>query len=311
MRRNAVPDAVSDDVIGREAGPGRTQPDGFGTRGDGTGAGDRVGLTIMSDQQDPWGPIIPAYERWAEPLSRHMAEAALDQAAPPTGAVVLDVAAGSGAFALTAAGRGYRVRGIDASPAMTHRLQQRLRPYPGCSGAVMDALDLRYGNDEFDAAYSVLGVSNFGAGVPKALAEMVRVVRPGGIVSVAGWADARSAPFFAPLGRAVARMDDPRVGVFVPALHDYLDGAEVADALVAAGCVDAVSEVIEVDCPVPGPDDFIRELQPILSFHPQYAAALAADRDRFEALLTEEAARAATVGRANIVHARVPGAPGA
>ncbi|MFI5844751.1 class I SAM-dependent methyltransferase [Catenuloplanes sp. NPDC051500] len=270
----------------------------------------------MSEDQDPWGPVIPAYERWAEPFSRRMAQAALDQAAPRAGGAVLDVAAGTGALAVTAAERGYRVRGIDASPAMTYRLQERLRSYRGCSGAVMDAFDLRYGDDEFDAAYSVLGVLNFGPGTPKALAEMVRVVRPGGIISVAGWADARSAPFFEPLGRAVARMNDPRIGVFVPALSSYLDRAEVEAALVGAGCVDAVSEVVEVECAVPDPEAFIRELQPILAFHPQYAEALAADRGRFEALLTEEAGKLRTgggghlVGRANIVHARVPGVPG-
>lgn len=271
----------------------------------------------MSEHHDPWTSVIPAYERWAEPFARRMAEAALDQAAPPRGGTVLDVAAGTGALAVTAAERGCRVHGIDVSPATTQRLQERLGSYRGCHCAVMDALDLRYGDNEFDAAYSVLGVSNFGPGFPKALDEMVRVVRPGGIVSVAGWADARSAPFFEPLGRAVERMADPRVGVFVPALRDYLDHAEVVNALVAAGCVDAVAEVIEVGCPVPGPDAFIQELQPILAFHPQYAAALAADRERFEALLTEEAGQMETradgypVGRANVVHARVPGKPGA
>lgn len=84
---------------------------------------------------------------------------------------------------------------------MVHRLTERLRPYPGCSARVMDALNLNYGDDDFDAAFSVFGVMYFGAEATKAFAEMARVVRPAGIVGVVHWAVPEGVPFFTILGR--------------------------------------------------------------------------------------------------------------
>ena len=59
---------------------------------------------------------------------------------------------------------------------MVRRLTERLKPYPGCSAEVMDALDLKYADNEFDAAFSLFGVLYFGTDSVKALAEMTRDV---------------------------------------------------------------------------------------------------------------------------------------
>jgi SAM-dependent methyltransferase len=63
-------------------------------------------------------------------------------------------------------------------------------PYPYRRGHLivswMDALDLRFDDDTFDFAFSLGSIEHFGAveAAARALAEMARVVRPGGVVFV-------------------------------------------------------------------------------------------------------------------------------
>ncbi|MGI5199665.1 class I SAM-dependent methyltransferase [Streptomyces sp. CA-288835] len=261
--------------------------------------------------RNPWDALVPTYERWMEPCSAVLAKAALDQAALSAGSAVLDVAAGTGALAVAAVERGHSVDAIDTSSSMVGRLTERLRPYSGCSAEVMDARDLRYGDDVFDAAFSILGVLDCGAQTANALAEMVRVVRPGGIVSVAQWAAPVGAPFLAPLARAVNRLNDPGLGEFVAPLSEYLKQSEIEHALSRAGCDDVRVETIQVPCVMPKPETFVDELHPIFRMHPQYLAAVSLHRDRFRMLLAEEVRALETgehghpIARAHIASARV------
>lgn len=95
------------------------------------------------------------------------------------GGSALDVACGSGK--LTAqlrrlAGRGGRVVGLDFSPRM---LDIARRDHPGIEFVEGDALNLPFDDAEFDAATIAFGLRNLADPV-RGLAEMLRVVRPGG-----------------------------------------------------------------------------------------------------------------------------------
>ena len=61
----------------------------------------------------------PAYQKWAEPVSRVFARAVLEHADLNPGARVLDVCAGTGSLALQAANIGLQVTAIDAAPVTT------------------------------------------------------------------------------------------------------------------------------------------------------------------------------------------------
>ncbi|MEW1722304.1 class I SAM-dependent methyltransferase [Streptomyces sp. NPDC093109] len=161
---------------------------------------------------------LPAYERWGRPCSELFSWAALDGAALPAGAAVLDVCAGMGALAVPAAERGHTVLAVDTTPAPIGRANERLEPYSHGSAEVMNALDLKYGDNEFDAAFSVFGVVFFGPGIGKVLTEMVRVVRPGGVTSIVNWATPMGALFFLP----VARTRRPNVPPTLPSRHTAL-----------------------------------------------------------------------------------------
>jgi ubiquinone/menaquinone biosynthesis C-methylase UbiE len=97
----------------------------------------------------------------------------------------LDVASGTGALSIPAARFGAQVVATDISPTMVARLNQRLRDEElvNIQARVMDAQDLDLEEDAFDISASQYGVMLV-PDLPRALAEMVRVTRPGGRVMV-------------------------------------------------------------------------------------------------------------------------------
>ncbi|MFJ9621248.1 class I SAM-dependent methyltransferase [Streptomyces sp. NPDC101181] len=234
-----------------------------------------AGLTLLPDRR---------------PNSRRFAERAPDRAAVGADSAVLDVAAGTGALALTAVGRGHqKVTAIDRSPDMVQRLRQRLGPFPGCSAEVMDARELRYPDHRFDAAFSVFGVLLLGADALTAVRETVRVVRPGGLVSVVHRAGpVGGAPVFVPLARAIQRLGDPEVGSLpLPVFSDFLEREEVEQVLVDAGCVDVQSEEVTEPFSLPT----ARSLNAFLRIIPQYNAAISRYKDEFTQILDQEISR--------------------
>jgi SAM-dependent methyltransferase len=100
---------------------------------------------------------------------------------------VLDVGAGDGNSAIEAARRGARVTAVDLTPAQLARARAR------CAEAgvqvdlsVADAQALDFREASFDAVVSVLGAI-FAPDHNQAVAEMLRVVRPGGRVALVAW----------------------------------------------------------------------------------------------------------------------------
>src|SRR5215213_6964251 len=116
-------------------------------------------------------------------LHHRWRERAADLAALPPGGRALDVACGTGDLAIELArrvGPSGTVVGSDFSEAMLERARAK-------SAAVRwewaNALQLPYADGEFDAATVGFGARNF-SDLDRGLAEMARVVRPGGRVVV-------------------------------------------------------------------------------------------------------------------------------
>jgi demethylmenaquinone methyltransferase/2-methoxy-6-polyprenyl-1,4-benzoquinol methylase len=95
------------------------------------------------------------------------------------GGSALDIACGSGKLAgalAKIAGDGGRVLGLDFSPQM---LVIARRDHPAIEFIEGDALNLPFDDGTFDASTNAFGLRNLAEPV-KGLAEMVRVVKPGG-----------------------------------------------------------------------------------------------------------------------------------
>ena len=111
-------------------------------------------------------------ERWRE--------RAADLAAAGPGSRALDVATGTGDLAIELASRGAEVTGVDFSEGM---LEIARRKAPALEFAAGNALALDFPDDAFDAATVGFGARNFDD-LGRGLAEMARVVKPGGRVVV-------------------------------------------------------------------------------------------------------------------------------
>lgn len=108
-----------------------------------------------------------------DPLWRLATTRAID---PKPGERILDVATGTGVVAARLQRAGATVIGVDFSPAM---LAQARRRHPTIEFVEADAAKLPFGDDEFDAVTISFGLRNI-ADPKAALAEMYRVVKPGG-----------------------------------------------------------------------------------------------------------------------------------
>ncbi|MBC2776473.1 methyltransferase domain-containing protein [Parasphingopyxis marina] len=157
--------------------------------------------------------FLPAlFQRWAAPVC--------EAADIRPGDHVLDVACGTGVLALEAkrrAGDGGIVRGLDCNAGM-------LAVARGASADIVwdegRAEALPFADNSLDAVVSQFGLMFF-EDRGQALAEMWRVLRPGGRLAAAVWAGLERVPGY----------------MAMVTLLDRLFGAETADALYAPYCL--------------------------------------------------------------------------
>lgn len=113
------------------------------------------------------------------------------------GAVVADVGAGTGYFALpiaTAVAPGGRVFAVDLQPEMLERLRERLAPDAAVTLAQGDAARTTLEPASVDVAF-LANVWHELDDPAAVLAEMQRIVRPGGRIAIVDWSpDAAEEP---------------------------------------------------------------------------------------------------------------------
>jgi ubiquinone/menaquinone biosynthesis C-methylase UbiE len=207
------------------------------------------------------------------------ANALRDACAVSAGQEVVDVAAGSGNFALACAELGARVVATDIAPGMIElgRERSRAEGYE-IEWREADAEDLPFEDARFDCAGSVFGAMI--APRPRVAAtELFRVVRPGGTVGMTAWSPGGLIPELSEIGgRYIQAPPD------LPAPHDWADedtarerfgglaGAvefEQRSLAFEAESVDALYEMFDRTSP------------------PQVAAREALPAEQFEALAAE------------------------
>ena len=144
-------------------------------------------MADRADGRSEFFSVADAYELFMGRWSRRLAPLLVRFADLQGARVVLDVGSGTGALsaAIAASAPAARIIGIDPAAPYVEIAQAR-RPSENVMFEVGDARQLRFQNESCDAALSLLAF-NFIPDPRKALSEITRVVRRGGIVAAAVW----------------------------------------------------------------------------------------------------------------------------
>ena len=152
-------------------------------------------IETVEDTRGAWDAIAEGYDATNTPTQMWLGNEALRRAGLRAGMRFLDVAAGSGALAIPAARLGARVLAIDQSPAMLKLLRRRAGEEGlAIETRAMDGHALALDDAGFDMAGSQFGVMLF-PDMPKGIAELARVVRPGGRVVMVAYGDPHAIDF--------------------------------------------------------------------------------------------------------------------
>lgn len=250
-----------------------------------------------------------AYERFMGRWSRAAAPVFLDWLAVHAGASWLDVGCGTGILAETILQ--FRapesVQAIDPAPTQIAAAAQG----PAAGRALFqvgDAQQLPFADASFDVVASAL-VMNFIPDPDRALAEMRRVARRGGLIAAYVWDFAEELSPSGPLRRAMRRL-----GVEVPAIP----GTEASrlkclQALFATAALDRIeTRTIDVCLAYGDFEDFWHAQTPGYAPTTKVIAAMT-DRERMRLMRAVESALPCGPGgvieyhaRANAIKARVP-----
>jgi len=242
--------------------------------------------------------------RW----SQLVGDALLDWLAPASGLRWLDVGCGNGAFTEMLVERcaPAAVDGVDPSEAQL--AFARTRPASRVAQFRQgDAMALPFPDDAFDAAVMPL-VIFFVPDPPKGVAEMARVVRPGGVVTAYGW-DLFDGGF--PYAALQAEMRGIGVAVPMPPNPDASRLETLRDLWTRAGLEAIETREITVQRTFADFDDYWTTIRMGPSVRPALAAMAPSDIGGLEArmrgrLPVDAAGRITYSARANAVKGRVP-----
>ncbi|MFB9839109.1 class I SAM-dependent methyltransferase [Actinoallomurus acaciae] len=134
-------------------------------------------------ERDLWAGRAGVYETGFARLTAHAVGPLLDAARIGAGSRVLDLGTGPGIVAAEAARRGAKVSAVDADPLMA---ETAARNVPGADVRVAVLPALPHEDETFDAVVGNFVINHVGDPVAT-LAELRRVLRPGGRLALTCW----------------------------------------------------------------------------------------------------------------------------
>lgn len=201
------------------------------------------------------------YERIVVPtILGPAARALVEFAALSDGESVLDVGCGTGAAARYAAekvGRRGFVVGIDVNPGMV-AVAESLPPIDGASveWRVGSADDLPFAEGQLDQVLCAQTLQ-FLDRPERALAEMHRVLKPGGRAAVSLWCDLRENPYFHAVVRSTAERMGEETAMGLRSAFRLSDLTTIHALLDGAGFKDRRTTEKELDVELPSLVDFV------------------------------------------------------
>lgn len=203
---------------------------------------DEMGLTIDAAQGYEAFFVPAIFHQWPEKIA--------NAANLSNGAHILDAGCGTGVLTREVRGRGCTVTGIDLSSSM---LSVARETCPDVSFEIGNVCELPFDDNSFDAALSAFMLM-FVPQPENALAELSRVVRPGGRIALSVWQNLGNNPVYRSLVDATQEvagdesaqaMGWPFTMGDAPALAKLFDQAGLTDVSVTAHAGDAQFPSVE------------------------------------------------------------------
>ncbi len=193
-------------------------------------------------EHDGWETVSHGYEQHFARLTCQSVEATLDAVGVGDGIRVLDVCTGPGMISAAALERGANVTGLDFSAEQIEIARRRV---PGAEFIEGDAQNLPYDDDCFDAVVCGYGIIH----VPdpqRALAEIVRVLKPGGRMAASVWVEPHPSNGFGLLFGSIKAHADMNVPLpHGPDFFQFSDPDRFGAALSASGLREPVVTEVE------------------------------------------------------------------
>jgi len=216
--------------------------------------------SYKKNEREMWDQFSRRYTEVVLPEFRQFGRRLIELAAIRSGMWVLDVATGPGEPALTIARRvGPRglVVGVDFSPTMLRRARARARAI-GVRNAQfheMDAERLTFADLTFDRVVCRFGLMIM-PNAERALAEMHRVLVPGGRVALAVWSAQSKVNTLGIVRRSLERHDAFHPPPGAPDFFRFGKAGAMERALRAAGFRHVRSECMTAEWVFKGPEEF-------------------------------------------------------
>lgn len=195
--------------------------------------------------------IAQGYASTFDRATRHVASALAGHVGAGPGQHILDFCTGHGVVASALVAQGAKVTGLDFSPTMIALAKAAL---PEAAFVEGDAMDMPFGDANFEAATAGFGVPHL-PDPSKGMAEVARVMKPGGRLAVSIWRGRGSDGAMGWLFEAVAQEGDPSVRLPPgPDAHALCDADVACGLLEPAGFTDVAVHDIASSLQVPSPE---------------------------------------------------------
>jgi ubiquinone/menaquinone biosynthesis C-methylase UbiE len=210
-------------------------------------------------EAEGWERRVDAYDGFFTPITGRLFGPLLDAVGVVPGTRLLDVATGPGHLPARAAERGAVPVGIDVADAMVTRAREL---YPTLEFHRGDAEELPFADAEFDAVTANFLLPHL-ARPERAMAELVRVLAPGGRLALATWDVPSRARLFGFFREAFSEVgaappSDLPAG---PDVFRFADDAAFTDLLATAGLRDVEVSPIDFNYEAATFDEYWQALQ--------------------------------------------------
>lgn len=226
---------------------------------------------IIDAQRQDWSRVAGGWEKWDRFFEQNLAclnHRLVGDARLRAGQHVLDLGSGTGYPALLAAqvvGPQGSVIGIDVAESMLAVAGRKAKTL-GLANVTFHADDvttLPFGAGSFDAVTSRFCLM-FLPHIPKAAAEIARVLKPGGWLAAAVWSTPDKNPsLLIPMDAIQSFIDVPQPDQNAPGIFRLAQPGDLAAMLQQAGLTDLMEQEFLAEWSYPSAEDYYRSLMDI------------------------------------------------